>query len=601
MSSQSGNGKARWQWWVVFIGAPITVALGTFGYWFADGSTPGARAWLNAFYHSIQLLLMHMVSKDDMPLTLECARWMAFLLFGMTAVLTFLRFFRDEMRQIRLQIPWPRHVVIFGLGPKTLQMIQCFHNPHACKETPKPRRQRVVVVTPSANDAGVEACREKGVIVVTGDLLKPATLIKARVYRASHVIALSEEDSTNMAIINEAHTLILKKGRRSRLKDPVKCFIHLSDIDTRASLQASQAYCDDPRCEIHFFDLFDTAVRKLLQDPHLTPLDRGGIKKDEPRQVHLVILGFGRMGRTVALRAAQLGHFANGKPLKISVIDQQAERRKQALLFRYPNFAKTCEIAFHELEMESLQARQLLETWCADTSTIVSVAACFDRDALGLEVALLMKAKLEQLRVPMFIRMSSKTGFASVFQTATAGKDSPLHAFGMLEDCCRDELLENKLNETLAQAIHESYRLERLAEMQTKGEDPSQDISTREWSALDEGLKDSNRQQADHIDIKLRAAGLEQAPLTDPRPAVEALEGETIELLAQMEHRRWNAERWLQGWTQGAKDKPRKVTPYLVSWEELPAFIQNYDRQTVCRLPDFLHAVNRKICKSTTH
>ncbi|HNX34693.1 MAG TPA: NAD-binding protein [Kiritimatiellia bacterium] len=588
---------------MVFIGAPITIVLGTFGYWFADGSTPGARAWLNAFYHSIQLLLMHMVSQDDMPLTLECARWMAFLLFGMTAVLTFLRFFRDEMRQIRLQIPWPRHVVICGLGSKTLQLVQCYRNPQACKETAhsKPRRQRVVVVSPSANDAGAEACREKGVTVVTGDLLKPATLSKARVDRASHVIALSEEDSTNMAIINEAHALILKRGGRSLLQDPVKCFIHLGDIDTRASLQASQAFRDDPRCEIHFFDLFDTAARKLLQNPNLTPLDRGGIKKNEPRQAHLVILGFGRMGRTVALRAAQLGHFANGKPLKISVIDQHAERRKQALLFRYPNFEKTCEIEFHELEMESLRARQLLETWCADTSTLVSVAACFDRDALGLEVALLMKAKLEHLQVPMFVRMSSKTGFASVFQTATAGKDSALHAFGMLEDCCSDELLENKLNETLAQAIHTSYQINKIAALKRDKKKPEDEPSVQDWKNLFEYFKDSNRQQADHIDMKLRAIGLERADIKDPRGAVNELEDPDVELLAEMEHNRWNAERLLDGWVYGEiSDKKRKISACIVPWNELPDDIKEYDRQTVRKIPDFLHAVKQKICKKTS-
>lgn len=586
-SKKNHSERPRWQWWLVFIGAPVAIVLGTVGFWFSSGSIPGLSAWLDAFYRALQLLLMRMSPVSKMHWTLEIARWLAALLFGLAAVLTFLRFFRDELRQIRLQIPWPRHVVILGFGPKTTQLIQCFRR----------QKRRVVVVAP-ANEAGcAELCRANGATLVTGELAEPETLAKARICRASHVVALSPDDSTNMAIAVASRKLILKKADCCKKPRAVKCFVHLSDVDTRASLQTSGAFGRDARCEIRFFDLFDAAVRELMMDPKQMPLDPGGVGEHDPRQVHLVILGFGRMGRTVALRAAQLGHFANRKPLRISVIDQQADRRKQALLFRYPDFAKTCEIEFHQLEMESLPARQLLETWCADRSKAVSIVSCFDRDALALEVALRMKARVQEFHVPMFVRMSSQAGFAGVLQGGSADSTSLVQPFGMIENCCSDEFLENKRNEDLAQAIHEDYRVERIADIQRKGEDPAKDISTRPWAELDDGLKDSNRQQADHIDIKLHALGMERIDNDDPRAAIERLEPGQIELLAEMEHSRWNAERWLQGWTLGPGDKPKKVTPYLVPWAELPEDIKKYDRNTVSKIPAFLKIINQKVCR----
>lgn len=366
MSSRSLQEKAGWQWWMVFIGAPITILLGTFGYWTANGQQPCFRAWLNALYCSIQLLLVHLVSETRMPLTLELARWMALTIFGLAAVLTIIRLFPDAMRLFLLQVPWPRHVVIFGLGPKTQQLLQCFRTPHDCQGSPS-RRERVVIVTSSDDEETLEECRKKGATIVRGNMHKRSTLKKARVYRASRIIALAAEDGDNMTVTSEVLKLIKERSENGRASRPVKCYAHLSDVDTRAALQESHALEGTPGCEVHYFDLFDTSARTLLHNAKLPLLDRVPISETDSKQVHLVILGFGRMGRTVALRAAQLGHFANGKPLKISVIDQQAERRIQSLLFRYPNFLKTCDFDYHELPMESQKARDLLEGWCADT------------------------------------------------------------------------------------------------------------------------------------------------------------------------------------------------------------------------------------------
>jgi hypothetical protein len=581
------NEQAGWRWWIVFILAPIAISLGTIGYWFSNGSVPGINAWLDALYRSLQLLLFRMTPVNTIHWTLDLARWLAAAVFGLATVLAFIRVFRSELRQIRLQIPWPRHVVILGLGPMTTQLVQCFRG----------KGRRVVVVAPMGDAKGAEVCRANGATLVTGELADPATLVKARVYWASHVLALTEEDNTNIAIAYEVRKLILQKTCRCNKQPLVNCFVHLSDVDARTSLRASAAFGGICNCPIHFFDLFDAAARELLLGANQMPLDRGGIGKDDPRQVHLVILGFGRMGQTVALRAAQLAHFANRKPLQISVIDQQAKKREQSLLFRYPNFKKTCQIEFYELSMESLSAREMVEAWGADKTKVVSIATCFDQDALALEVALRMKSNLDLLQVPMFVRMSSRAGFASVLQGDTPDPASHVHAFGMVEDCCRADLLENMLNEKLAQAIHEDYRVEKREDMLRKGGDPDKDISTKMWNELNDGLKDSNRQQADHIDIKLRAIGLERVAIADPRPPVERFGLDDVELLAEMEHNRWNAERWLQGWTLGSSNKPHKVTPYLVPWNQLSNDIQEYDRQTVRKIPAFLAINNQKACR----
>jgi len=55
------------------------------------------------------------------------------------------------------------------------------------------------------------------------------------------------------------------------------------------------------------------------------------------------------------------------------------------------------------------------------------------------------------------------------------------------------------------------------------------------------------------------------------------------------------AERFLAGWTSGPKDVEKRLSPYLIEWEDLPPNIQDYDRNSVRLIPGVLHSVNLEI------
>ena len=146
--------------------------------------------------------------------------------------------------------------------------------------------------------------------------------------------------------------------------------------------------------------------------------------------------------------------------------------------------------------------------------------------------------------------------------------------------------------ETLARAIHEDYvRRQRSRATYAEGEP-----SLLSWDLLPESLKRSNRNQAIFIDAKLDAVGCEVVVLpADEHPVLEdehpvlELEDEEIEHLARMEHERWVAERFGDGWTPGPeRDLINKRTPYLVPWDELSEAARDLDRDTVREIPRFL-------------
>lgn len=78
----------------------------------------------------------------------------------------------------------------------------------------------------------------------------------------------------------------------------------------------------------------------------------------------------------------------------------------------------------------------------------------------------------------------------------------------------------------------------------------------------------------------------------DPARVVDRLNDEEVELLAVAEHDRWVAERRSDGWVFGqVKDAERKVSPYLVPYEELAEGVKDYDRQPMRELVGRLASV----------
>jgi hypothetical protein len=73
--------------------------------------------------------------------------------------------------------------------------------------------------------------------------------------------------------------------------------------------------------------------------------------------------------------------------------------------------------------------------------------------------------------------------------------------------------------------------------------------------------------------------------------------GQEFHLLLGKQHARWNAERWLVGWTLGPRDHAAKTSPYLVGWDELSEDIKDYDRAPVRNIPSLLSLIGAKVCR----
>jgi len=146
--------------------------------------------------------------------------------------------------------------------------------------------------------------------------------------------------------------------------------------------------------------------------------------------------------------------------------------------------------------------------------------------------------------------------------------------------------LAEKERQVIAKAFHEAHRRRKT----------SDDPALAEWDKLRESLKESNRQQADHIVTKLRQIGCSLHRANGRPVRLLRFTKKEVEIMAEMEHGRWNAERLLDGWQWSTERHiGRKTNPSIVAWSKLPEKVKEWDRTAVRAIPEFLSKMGMEI------
>ncbi|MGB5832623.1 MAG: RyR domain-containing protein, partial [Thiohalocapsa sp.] len=143
-------------------------------------------------------------------------------------------------------------------------------------------------------------------------------------------------------------------------------------------------------------------------------------------------------------------------------------------------------------------------------------------------------------------------------------------------------LLEGSGDE-LAQVIHAHYRDTSAAQ----GRNPDAEPSSRLWEALPDSYRHANRHQADHLWAKLAVTDCRAVP----EDLVEsfAFAPTEVERLAVIEHARWAADRYLDGWIYAPiRNNTQKHHPQLIPYADLSRPMKDLDRFAVRLVPALL-------------
>ncbi len=380
---------------------------------------------------------------------------------------------------------------------------------------------------------------------------------------------------------------------------------------------------DDP-LQIETFAIEDRAARALFRrwPPHL------GLDPGFDQVPHLLFLGFAPPARALLLQALLLAHYGQGRP-RISLVCDRHEAVAAELLAAYPQASSIADLHFAPLEelsslLRPAEAPDLDSTPLASPPVTLAVVCLEDahrphrdpaaqtpaslapsplagegwgRGAEGLHVSAphdrppadatdppslaLARRLIEELAVSQGV---SPPVLLEVGAAEPGGDiddwDGQIIPFDYQRDACRAALLLDGAGDELARTIHEHYR-DTIA---AQGRDLTQEPAGQPWERLATSYRQANRHQADHVWAKLA--------VTDCRAVAEdlvevfALTPLEVERLAIVEHARWAADRYLDGWSYGpVRDNARKLHPQLIPYAELSEAMKDLDRFAVRGLP----------------
>ncbi len=459
-----------------------------------------------------------------------------------------------------------KHAVICGLGENTIFLIREL----------KKNNTKAVVVDETEDTSLEQTCIELGATVVHGSPTSEETLLLARVNKAIIFIAALGDDTKNIEAAFAAFSAISQHAPDG---ETFYCHIHLENTEWCTSFRGFKELTQSiERFEPIVFNSFQNIARVAL---HRNPLDRVRILPDDSLQVHLVLVGFEKLGNAIAVQLAHTAHFANLKKPRLTVLDTDITEKRDQFLCRYPQFTRVVDVDFVEGNPGTPKTRELLTEIALDESYLVTVAVCKDSITECIVDALGLPPEFRDQKVPVLVRLNELNADTN-FSRFTSEGEAYLIPFAFREDAID---LDFKIDE-LARGFHEMY----LDRAHLEGQRAETNLAMCEWPRLDYRFKVSNRRLADHIDIKLRAVGCKMVPLSEV--PVEARDfkftDDEIEILARMEHARWAAERYMDGWRLGPIDKSRGITPYLIPYDDLEMNIQEYDREPMRQMPNML-------------
>lgn len=581
MSDQGMPGKSwgkrlgqflkSYQWLLWIFGVP---AVFYFGYCGFKDSLPSGIPMFGILYRILQLFVLNMDSTISNPTwQLEVARWLASVIAGYTALKALAVIFREQLQLLKIRFFLNDHIIICGLGNKGLLLALKLKN----------YGYRVVAIEPNEENDNIKECRDNDIIVLIGNATSAHYLDKAGLKRAKYLFSVCGQDDINAEIAVQARYLIAKKKR-----NPLTCVVHIIDPQFYRFLKEQEfglEIMDGFRLE--FINLFDRAAQAIMDDERLSPFENKEIGASPFH--HLLIVGVGHMGESLIVHAAKKWMSLSNKTeekLVITIIDQQANKKKDLLYLRYPGLEKVCRIIAQEMDINSgdFENGHFLFNDSGDCSLDI-IYVCLDNNSFALATALALHHKLIKYNTPIVVRMNRETGLIELSKNHTHSFDR-INGFGLLDRVLKPELLDIFTHEILSRNIHDEYVRERLSESETVRINPFL-IS---WDRLPDRLKESNRRQADYIGYKLHAIGCYIIQMYDWNAVPVEFTPDEIEMMAKIEHNLWMEERLKDGWkfAQGLKNPVKKKSPFLIPWSQLPEEEKEKDRDTVRKIPAYL-------------
>jgi hypothetical protein len=150
-----------------------------------------------------------------------------------------------------------------------------------------------------------------------------------------------------------------------------------------------------------------------------------------------------------------------------------------------------------------------------------------------------------------------------------------------------EQVLEKQ--EEMAKAFHSKYVSDHPDKLPE---------NMRPWDILSDTYKTANIEQARYSVEILQTVGFKVVVTGSSPHTFTGFTSKEIEMMAELEHGRWNIERLREGWRPGKpRDNDKRIHDCIAPWSELPDDIKTYDRKAVAAYPEILAKVGLEVTR----
>ncbi|QGY47286.1 hypothetical protein GM418_27560 [Maribellus comscasis] len=491
----------------------------------------------------------------------------------------------DKIKLGEVNYSFKNHYVIIGYNPMIPALLKQLY-----KKIQKHRNVDIVLLSSqsvpevkSKLQSQLPKSIEKNLVLLHGGRDSEEELLRIHVQHAVEIFIVGESeeqsfDSMNVKCFKNIAKVINDKHKKSNHKTSKKIPCHVL-FESQSTFTFFQTLF--PIKEItdslslipyNFYENWAQMVlaNNLAQDfsndieqntIRYKPLDFEQIECKSDKYVHFIVAGFTKMGYAFLTETIRLAHFANDKITKITVIDSDASTEKNYFKSRYPLYEliDDIHIEFINGSLELEEIRKNLSKWANEEKALNTIAICYDNPDKSLTAALNLPVDVYDTETQILVRQEISNSILTIFELKGNNKYRNLKPFGMLNYCFNID----GMRDIKAKAVNHFYNGSFNRKDDSREIDWDVDLD-KEWQKLALTDQWSSRYNADSFLFKLRGIGLTPNEICNiEKSDLPMLSSENIEIMAKMEHARWNAERILAGFrppTMNEIDKAKKLT-----------------------------------------
>ncbi|MEO6132340.1 MAG: NAD(P)-binding protein, partial [Saprospiraceae bacterium] len=332
--------------WVFPLLILITLGLGMFGFYQYDILNNTTPYLLSNFYSSLQLFVMESGGQSGpLPLILQITR---FLAPSLTAGGIFLALW-EPLNQSYLLFKirfWKNHIVVCGLSTKAVLLINDFLQYGN-------EKFKIVLIEPNAEHGSISNLRKKGVIIIQGNATDEEVLINANVLTAKYLLALTNDEKTNIQIAQKATDIYNQYPEKALKYDILQVIVNIDDFYT---MNIFKEFHEKPipgdnqyrkgliKIDYHVFSIYQLAATFMIDT--FSPDKYVSLSDTDDPPAHLLILGDSLAAQYMILEAALMYHFANAKKTQITVVAEEKELIEHKIKSLYPFLQQVVNISY---------------------------------------------------------------------------------------------------------------------------------------------------------------------------------------------------------------------------------------------------------------